>query len=68
MPSGSFLAVLLFAPVGEGEPSVGMSPAKADHERTNTKADAIKKRFILGCSFGFFGDARVLTSEKNRAT
>lgn len=46
---------------GDGEPSLGMSPAKAEEKRAHVRAIAMRNRFI-GSPL-IFGDARVLTSE-----
>ena len=51
---------------GAGEPSLGMFPANAENERAMVRAIEITNRFIEVSPL--VGDARVLTSDENRAT
>ena len=52
---------------GEGESLIGISPARAVTESTLARAMAVKNRF-MDVSPLKVGDARILTSDENRAT
>ncbi len=66
---GEVVVVVCVVPwgAGEGEPLVGISPAKADVESTHAKTIAINNRFMFVSPLKV-EDARFLTSGENRTT